>query len=100
MCLFPSEEELDDMYKGQVKIEKRRWKMADLDQDGKLSREEFSAFYHPWEHEQTHDAVVQETIEDMDKDKDGVLSLKEYLGMNKYRNIIKTYSKAEGISSS
>lgn len=73
------EEELDDMYKGQVKIEKRRWKMADLDQDGKLSREEFSAFYHPWEHEQTHDAVVQETIEDMDKDKDGVLSLKEYL---------------------
>lgn len=76
------------MYKGQVKIEKRRWKMADLDQDGKLSREEFGAFYHPWEHEQTHDAVVQETIEDMDKDKDGVLSLKEYLGMNKYRNII------------
>lgn len=74
-----SEEEIDDTYKGQVKREKQRWKMADLDQDGKLSREEFSAFYHPWDHEQTHDAVVQETIEDMDKDKDGVISLREYL---------------------
>lgn len=73
--------------------------MADLDQDGKLSREEFSAFYHPWEHEQTHDAVVQETIEDMDKDKDGVLSLKEYLGMNRYRNIILKRLKALAVVS-
>lgn len=61
-------------------LEERRWKAADLDQDGKLTREEYAAMYHPWEHEHMHDSVAQESVEEMDKDKDGLLSLQEYLG--------------------
>ena len=68
------------MYRDQMVLEKRRWKAADLDQDGKLTREEFSAMYYPWDHKHMHDAVAQENLEDMDKDKDGILSLQEYLG--------------------
>lgn len=68
------------MYKKQVVLEQRRWKYADLDHDGKLTREEYAALYHPWEHKHMHDAVALENLEDMDKDKDGLLSLQEYLG--------------------
>ena len=68
------------MYRNQVVLEERRWKAADLDQDGKLTKEEFAAMYYPWEHKRMHDAVAQENLEDMDKDKDGLLSLQEYLG--------------------
>ena len=68
------------MYRDQVKLELRRWKAADLDQDGKLSKEEFSALYGPWEFDHMHDVVAQENLDDTDKDKDGLLSLEEYLG--------------------
>ena len=68
------------MYKNQVVLEQRRWKAADLDQDGKLTREEYAAMYYPWEYKHMHDTVAQENLEDMDKDKDGLLSLQEYLG--------------------
>ena len=37
-------------------------------------------FYQPWEHEHMHDVVAQENVEGMDKDKDGRVSLQEYLG--------------------
>ena len=59
--------------------DKRRWGLADKDKDGKLSREEFSAFLHPETDERMSDIVVTELMEDMDSDKDGVVSLEEYL---------------------
>ena len=68
------------MYRNQAVLEERRWKAADLDHDGKLTREEYAAMYYPWEHKRMHDAVAQENLEDMDKDKDGLVSLQEYLG--------------------
>ena len=68
------------MYRNQAILEERRWKAADLDQDGKLMREEYAAMYYPWEHKHMHDTVAQENLEDMDKDKDGLLSPQEYLG--------------------
>ena len=68
------------MYRDQAVLEERRWKAADLDQDGKLTREEYAAMYFPWDHEHMHDTVAQENLEDMDKDKDGLLSPEEYLG--------------------
>ena len=59
--------------------DKRRWGLADKDKDGKLSREEFSAFLHPETDERMSDIVVTELMEDMDSDKDGSVSLTEYL---------------------
>lgn len=78
--IFICHTEESDVYRNQVKLEERRWKAADLDQDGKLSREEYAATYYPWEHKRMHDVITQENLEDMDKDKDGLLSLQEYLG--------------------
>ena len=60
--------------------DKRRWKAADTDESGDLSLVEFVNFLHPEESELTKHIVVIETIEDIDKDKDGKISLEEYIG--------------------
>lgn len=60
--------------------DKRRWNVADIDGDGALTRDEFAAFLHPNENERMKDIVVLEAIEDIDKDKDGKISLEEYIG--------------------
>ena len=61
--------------------DKRRWEKADLDSDNKLTKEEFAAFLHPEEIGHMKDVMVEETLEDIDKDKDGRISLDEYLGI-------------------
>jgi len=58
----------------------RRWNMADSDHDGKLTKMEFQAFLHPEDAEHMRDIVVTETLEDIDKDGDGKVSLTEYIG--------------------
>ncbi|XP_015758332.1 PREDICTED: calumenin-like isoform X3 [Acropora digitifera] len=63
----------------QMKMDERRWKAADLDHDGKLSKAEFAAFNQPWEYDYMHVVAAQENLEDMDKDKDGKISLQEFL---------------------
>ena len=50
------------------------------DKDGKLSRAEFSTFLHPEEAEHMRNVVVTETIEDIDTDGDGKISVDEYIG--------------------
>ena len=60
--------------------DERRYKRADKDIDGKLNREEFTAFLHPENDEDMKGIVVEETLEDIDKDKDGFISLDEYVG--------------------
>ncbi|XP_014232281.1 calumenin [Trichogramma pretiosum] len=60
--------------------ERRRWSIADKDGDDALTKEEFAAFLHPEENEYMKDVVVIETIEDIDKDGDGKISLPEYIG--------------------
>ncbi|XP_028140634.1 calumenin [Diabrotica virgifera virgifera] len=67
-------------YKKMMARDQRRWKTADRDQDGELSKEEFAAFLHPEENDYMRDLVVQETMEDIDKDKDGKISVEEYIG--------------------
>ncbi|XP_052265935.1 calumenin-B-like isoform X1 [Dreissena polymorpha] len=62
-----------------VKRDERKFKQADQDGDGKLTKEEFAAFLHPEEHDHMKDIVVLETMEDIDKDKDGKISLEEYI---------------------
>ena len=58
----------------------RRWNLADLDNDGELSREEFKAFLHPEDQDHMKDIVVTETLEDIDKDGDGSINVDEYIG--------------------
>ena len=59
--------------------DKRRWEAADKNKDKKLSKDEFSDFLHPEEATHMHDIVIVETIEDIDKDGDGKISLQEYI---------------------
>ncbi|XP_064634603.1 calumenin-like isoform X2 [Lineus longissimus] len=79
----PVTEDLKDQtynYKDMIERDERRWKRADKDNDGLLSKEEFADFLHPEEVQHMRDIVVQETLEDIDKDKDGHISLEEYIG--------------------
>lgn len=54
--------------------------VADQNTDDALNKDEFTAFLHPEETGHMRDIVVLETLEDIDKDKDGKVSLKEYIG--------------------
>lgn len=67
-------------YKSMLTRDRRRWAVADRDRDDQLSREEFTEFLHPEESPYMRDIVVQETIEDIDKDHDGKVSVDEYIG--------------------
>lgn len=67
------------IYQNMINRDKRRWDLADLDQDQALTKAEFANFLHPEESEHMRDVVVDETLEDVDKDKDGKVSLDEYI---------------------
>ncbi|RXN33673.1 reticulocalbin-1-like isoform X1 [Labeo rohita] len=77
--------EFDDVedkasYKAMLTRDERRFKSADRDGDGVATREEFTAFLHPEEFDYMRDIVIQETIEDIDKNGDGKIDLQEYIG--------------------
>ncbi|KAH9365200.1 calumenin-A-like isoform X2 [Haemaphysalis longicornis] len=57
----------------------RRWKVADMDGDGSLDKAEFKSFLHPEEDERVRHVVVTEAIELMDNDKNGQVSIEEYM---------------------
>ncbi|KRT81335.1 HLH domain-containing protein [Oryctes borbonicus] len=79
----PKEADKDDegfSYKAMLKRDRRRWSVADSDGDDALTKEEFAAFLHPEETGHMRDVVVLETMEDIDKDKDGKISINEYIG--------------------
>ncbi|CAH2260530.1 jg18254 [Pararge aegeria aegeria] len=67
-------------YSNLLKRDRRRWVYADTDQDDALNRTDFASFLHPEDHGGMKDVVVIETLEDIDKDKDGKVSLEEYIG--------------------
>ncbi|GLH05521.1 Supercoiling factor [Gryllus bimaculatus] len=67
-------------YQNMLKRDRRRWSVADIDGDDSLTREEIAGFLHPEESGHMRDIVVLETMEDIDKDHDGKISLKEYIG--------------------
>uniref|UniRef100_A0A0X3PLL3 Reticulocalbin-3 n=1 Tax=Schistocephalus solidus TaxID=70667 RepID=A0A0X3PLL3_SCHSO len=61
-----------------IERDQKRFNKADLDGDGKLNRDEFAAFLHPEEFERMREIVVEETIQDLDTNEDGVIDLEEY----------------------
>ncbi|XP_023301118.2 calumenin-B [Lucilia cuprina] len=67
-------------YQNMLNRDRRRWGVADQDLDDALTKEEFTAFLHPVDHPTMRDVVLSETIEDIDKDKDGKISIEEYIG--------------------
>ncbi|XP_072348348.1 reticulocalbin-1-like isoform X1 [Scyliorhinus torazame] len=68
-----------EAYKKMLRRDERRFKMADKDGDLIATREEFTAFLHPEEFDYMKKLVVTETIEDIDKDGDGMVDVKEYI---------------------
>lgn len=59
--------------------DERRWKLADRNADNSLTKDEFMDFLHPEEVEHMRDVVVDETLEDIDKNGDGKVSVEEYI---------------------
>lgn len=60
--------------------DERRFRVADRNGDLIADKQEFTAFLHPEDDERMKDIVVQETIEDIDKNGDGLIDLQEYIG--------------------
>ena len=52
---------------------------ADKNKDEILDREEFAAFVHPHDVPHMRDVYITETMEDMDGDKDGYITIDEYI---------------------
>ncbi|XP_076025554.1 calumenin-A [Genypterus blacodes] len=67
-------------YSHMMARDERRFKVADTNGDMSLNREEFTTYLHPEEYARMREIVAQETIEDMDKDGDGLISIDEYIG--------------------
>ena len=79
LCFFLTEED-EYEYKDMLTRDKRRWEKSDINKDNKITKEEYTAFLHPEEYNHMKDVVVDETLQDIDKDGDGFVSLDEYLG--------------------
>eukprot|EP00058_Branchiostoma_floridae_P005546 XP_002591034.1 hypothetical protein BRAFLDRAFT_69413 [Branchiostoma floridae] len=58
--------------------ERRRFHVSDANNDGALDKDEFMAFEYAEEYPHMHDIVMLETMEDMDKNGDGVLNFAEF----------------------
>uniref|UniRef100_A0A8C5WGX5 Reticulocalbin 3 n=1 Tax=Leptobrachium leishanense TaxID=445787 RepID=A0A8C5WGX5_9ANUR len=69
-----------DTYRKMMKRDERRFQHANKDGDMIATREEFTAFLHPEEFDYMKDVVITETIEDMDKNGDGLVDVDEYIG--------------------
>ena len=67
----------------QVDEEEKKFKAADENKDGFLDKSEFNAFYHPYSHEHMHHFEIDRTMHDNDKNKDGVLSMDEFIANGK-----------------
>ncbi|KAK4474121.1 hypothetical protein MN116_003425 [Schistosoma mekongi] len=73
------EDEDDETKKTISARDKRRWATADVDGDGKLSKEEYLAFLHPEYEPRMRQVIIKETMEDVDKNNDGFIDLDEYI---------------------
>jgi Ca2+-binding EF-hand superfamily protein len=80
---FMTEEDFKDQdmtMEQMVARDKRRFDRADVDKTGDLSKAEFGAFLHPEDHAHMKDIIVEETLEDLDKNGDGFVDEDEYIG--------------------
>ncbi|KAK6058658.1 EF hand [Cooperia oncophora] len=73
-------QELSPEYAKMIARDQKRWAVADYDSNGMLDRTEYGCFMHPEDCDHMRDVVVAETVEDIDKNKDGFVDLDEYIG--------------------
>ncbi|XP_010841600.1 PREDICTED: reticulocalbin-2 [Bison bison bison] len=71
---------LDDAEEESFRQDKKRFEKANQDSGPGLNLEEFIAFEHPEEVDYMTEFVIQEALEEHDKDGDGFVSLEEFLG--------------------
>ncbi|XP_039587836.1 reticulocalbin-2 [Passer montanus] len=71
---------LEDQEEESFRQEKKRFEKANRDDVPALNVDEYIAFEHPEEVEYMTDFVIQEALEEHDKDGDGFVSLEEFLG--------------------
>ncbi|XP_031559709.1 calumenin-like [Actinia tenebrosa] len=69
--------------------DQKRFKLADSNDDGLLDPEELALFTHPEESARMTNLVVQENIEQLDKDGDGKINFEEYYGAGESEGIMK-----------
>lgn len=73
-------DEAENKLRDELMVEdKALWKTADLNGDGRLDRKEFPAFNSPEEYEYMHNTLYEQTMLKRDKDRDGYLSLNEFM---------------------
>jgi Ca2+-binding EF-hand superfamily protein len=81
---FPTEymDPTNEHYASMLVMKKRsenRWKLADKNTDTVLTKSEFKDYTYPEESERIREVLVDEAIEDMDTNKDDVVSLDEFV---------------------
>jgi hypothetical protein len=75
----PEGGEISPEYAKMIARDERRWRVADLDNDTMIDQKEYECFMHPEDCDRMKDIVVLETSEDIDKNKDGFITLEEYI---------------------
>ncbi|KAJ8305276.1 hypothetical protein KUTeg_015821 [Tegillarca granosa] len=73
------DEEEQESYKTMKEEDELRFKAADLNKDGKLDKEEFMAFSHPYNYDHMYESEMRIKLNAVDKDKDGKVSIEEFL---------------------
>lgn len=63
-----------------MKNDKIMFDAADSNKDGMLNKQEFAWFSHPEEHPEMLPLILQNTLDDKDTDKNGVIDFQEFLG--------------------
>lgn len=71
---------MTDQYLRLQKKDRRRFLKADETRNGGLNKREFADFIHPEHSLRMKELVITETIEDIDKNNDGLISMEEFLG--------------------
>ena len=66
-------------YNQAMERDHRRFLLADDDNNKHLNKDEFANFLHPHEAPHMREIVIDETMTDMDKNKDGYVELEEYI---------------------
>ena len=77
---FGENEENKDEYEKMISRDKKRFDTADADGNSECTLDEFRAFLHPEEFDHMKGVVTQETMDEIDKNKDGFVDIDEYVG--------------------
>ncbi|CAI4230165.1 unnamed protein product [Auanema sp. JU1783] len=79
---FPEEDmnSLDPDDRKLLQEDEKYFKSADVDKDGKLSRDELAAFLNPENYPHMHQTLVEVTLWEKDINKDGAIDIAEFLG--------------------